>query len=110
MAKKIDIECPACGATGLYVGAYCHEGAAMVCRKCEGKAFITIEVDYKPFEKRKTRNVTRVFSPEDGWKHLYPGKHTFPDGSIVDFSLYGIKPEEFYSGLMPDPLPEDYAK
>lgn len=109
--EKITVkaECPDCGATGLYAGWKCHDGAAVVCQRCKGNAFIIL--DYVPFEGRKEKKgVKRIFSSADSWIHLYTGKKRLTNGTVVDFSQYGITPEEFNKGERPDPLPDECYK
>ena len=56
---KVEAECKACGATGLYRGFAEPKGVAVVCLTCKGSGKETLDVPegsnvvYKPFTKRK---------------------------------------------------------
>ena len=100
--KVVKCECDACGGTGLYLDWTCHEGAAIVCRKCAGTG--ALEIRYIPFTGRKeAKGVKRVFK-NVAWKHVFPAKHTFDDGTTIDYSKYGCTLEEWEAGVEPKPL------
>ena len=93
-------ECSECGGTGIYVGIACHDGAGVVCCHCEGKGFI--EISYKPFTCRKTREgIKRVFLPEK-YKTFYPTDRT-ENGKTVKYSEFGCTFEEWQKGKSPKP-------
>lgn len=103
--EKITVkcECSACGGTGLYRDWTCHDGAAIVCRKCDGTG--AVELSYTPFtERKKVTGVKRVFA-NVSWRHVFPAKHTFDDGTTIDYSQYGCTLEEWEAGAEPQPLP-----
>lgn len=106
---RVKRECSDCGGTGLYVGLVCHDGAAVVCRRCKGAGYLDVEIPkgetYTPFISRKTReNIKRVFLPVT-WKHFYIGKHT-ENGRTIDYDQYGCTYEEWKKGANPKPIPE----
>jgi hypothetical protein len=68
MAEKIeiDVECTACKGTGVYVGMGERNGAAVVCKHCDGigKIHMTLTL----FTSRHKRdNITRVHKINPGW-------------------------------------------
>lgn len=96
-------ECKDCGGTGLYKGWCCHEGAAMVCQKCNGEGYI--EIEYTPFTgRKKATGIKRVFQAA-AWRHFYPRIHTFNDGNTVEFDKFGCTLEEWEAGKVPTPIP-----
>ncbi len=48
---KVNVECSACGGTGLYSGMCEGEGCAVICLGCSGSGMATLT--YKPFTHRK---------------------------------------------------------
>ena len=59
--KEIQIECPSCKGTGLYVGVCERDGCAVVCTQCKGKGYTTYR--YNDFTGRKIREgIKRVFA------------------------------------------------
>lgn len=106
MAKEVTViaECKDCNGTGLYIGWNCHDGAASTCDSCKGTGSVTIK--YTPFTgKKEKKGITRVFS-NVRWRHVYPEKHRFDDGKVIDFSEYGCTYEEWKDGVTPRPIPE----
>lgn len=96
-------ECKDCGGTGLYLGWTCHEGAAMICQKCNGEGYVDIQ--YTPFTARKkATGIKRVFQAA-AWRHFYPKTHTFNDGNTVEFDKFGCTLEEWEDGKAPTPIP-----
>ncbi len=66
MIIEWDEECQSCKGTGLYVGVGMHDGAAVVCRHCEGTGCFHFKHRYVPFAARRPREgVVRVF--QTGW-------------------------------------------
>jgi hypothetical protein len=69
MSKTItvEIECPDCGGTGLYIGFAEGDGTAVVCSRCNGSGKKTL--NYKPFVKRNSppKKVMKVFKTNIGY-------------------------------------------
>lgn len=64
---SFDQECGSCGGTGLYVGMAERDGAAVVCRTCDGKGHYTFTHKYRSFTNLKKRGgVERVFAAACG--------------------------------------------
>lgn len=57
MSITIEIDCPACGGTGLYRGFAEPEGVAVVCLECRGTG--AKEFSYSPFHGRRLRTDVR---------------------------------------------------
>jgi len=55
MKVELDIECPDCKGTGLYVGFAERDGYAVVCHKCKGSGKFRYVMEYEPFSERKPR-------------------------------------------------------
>jgi hypothetical protein len=65
---ELDIECNKCGGTGLYVGMGEHDGAAVVCRNCDGTGKYHYVFTYEEFvERKQSRKVKRVFETNPGF-------------------------------------------
>lgn len=100
----VKAECADCEGTGIFIGAYCHDGAGMVCRRCDGKGWHLIS--YTPFTARKKKaGVTRVF-PSVSFLHLYPHGNTIIKGFSTNYSEYGCTYEEWENGKEPTPFPK----
>lgn len=83
MSEKIEIECEACMATGVYSGMGESENTAVVCYKCKGTGCVIFK--YEPFTARKLNSkIDRVYEQTGGIKVGSGG---------------GYKPEDF--GGMP---------
>jgi len=50
---SLDIVCPSCDGTGLYVGLAERDGAAVVCYRCKGLGQYAYRFEYEPFEVRR---------------------------------------------------------
>jgi hypothetical protein len=63
----IEIECSSCGGTGLYIGFAESEGAAVVCKMCDGTGKTLMS--YKPFVKRNppSNKIWKVFQTNIGY-------------------------------------------
>ena len=72
---ELEIECSACGATGLYVGLGEKDGAAVVCSRCNGTGAVRLSVT--KFQRRRVR---------EGVKQVY--QHN--PGVLLDSTLGGI--------------------
>lgn len=102
--KEIQIECPECKGTGLYVGACEQDGCAVVCIKCGGKGYTTFQ--YNDFRGKKVKEgVKRVFGKTCGIVHG-PEDYKCKDGTILHFSQYGCSYEEWLNGKEPRPMEE----
>ena len=102
----VKCECSDCAGTGLYRGWTCHDGAVIVCNKCNGTG--AIEFSYIPFtERKKVTGVKRVFANVE-WHHVYPEKHIFDDGTAIDYSQFGCTYEEWEAGAQPKPIPDQW--
>lgn len=105
-SEKVTVkcECSDCGATGIFKGWNCHDGAASVCRRCKGTG--AVELSYTPFtERKKVTDVKRVFV-NVSHMHVFPSKYTFDSGNTIDFSQYGCTLEEWEAGVEPKPIPD----
>lgn len=86
---KINAECRACGATGLYSGMCEAEDEAVICVNCEGTGCQQIE--YVPFTARKGRR---------GIKSVRRSRGSFI-GTGVGGTGKRISYKEFAEGKMP---------
>lgn len=70
MAKKViefDEACTACNGTGLYVGIGEHNGAAVICRRCDGTGLHHFKRTYETFtEKKNKHGIRRVYEINPG--------------------------------------------
>ena len=67
MKIEVEAECKSCKGTGLYVGMYERNGAAIVCHICKGTGRQKITVEYEPFHQRKHRKgIIRVLQHNPG--------------------------------------------
>ena len=79
--KEIQIECPECKGTGLYVGACEQDGCAVVCIKCGGKGYTTFQ--YNDFRGKKVKEgVKRIFGKTFGIVHG-PEDYKCKDGTVL---------------------------
>lgn len=103
--RTIEIECPSCRGTGVYVGMGEGGGAAVVCYVCKGTGHTTYS--YKPFTGRKHRDdVKRVYPSGCGYK-ICADDITTEDGTTIHFSKYGADYDSwFYDGVQPRPIEE----
>jgi hypothetical protein len=64
---QLQVNCPDCKATGLYVGMAERDGAAIVCGKCKGTGCYQFAYEYEEFAGRKDRpGVRRVYEANPG--------------------------------------------
>ena len=97
--KTIDISCPSCQGTGVYVGMSERHGAAVVCYKCDGTG--KTEYHYEEFTKRKVReDVTRVYKSSYGYV-IAPKELEFKNYGGIDMRKEGVSYEEFLNGDTP---------
>jgi len=70
MAKKVfeaDVQCKACGGTGLYMGFAEKDGAAVVCHDCDGTGKYHFKYEYEEFVTRQNpKNVKWVLQTNPG--------------------------------------------
>lgn len=89
---KVDVKCPACKGTGLYVGMAERDGFAVVCYKCKGTGCYYFEYEYEEFGRREeSHDIQRVLETNPG---IMLGKN-------LDFG--GMPYKEWVQGL---PFPE----
>lgn len=98
----IDYECSACGGTGLYRGCCERDGAAVVCRSCQGTGKCTFRA--KTFIGRKVADgVSRVFDSSCGF--VISAKDTVSkEGVRLPFSQWGCSYDDWLAGVTPVPL------
>lgn len=67
MKIEMDIQCPSCKGTGLYVGMAERDGYAVVCHQCKGTGKYHYVYEYEEFTGRKHRDdVSRVVEVNPG--------------------------------------------
>jgi len=101
--QVIRAECKICKSTGLVVDAYCHDGVAKICRNCKGEGYKNIY--FTQFFGRKPINGISLVFQNIPFQHIYPGTHTFPDGTTINFRESCVPYEEWKKGTKP-PSPE----
>ncbi len=101
MKIEIDIECPACKATGVYTGMGERDGAAVVCRKCNGTGKYHYSYSYECFVGRRLRDdVKRVYLSGYGFV-VTSKKIKFEGIGTIDMNKEGVSYKEFLSGKTP---------
>ncbi len=106
MTKTIELKivCQSCGGTGLYVGMAEHDGAAVICTKCDGIGCYSYKFDYEDFVEKKERgDVIRVFKTGAGYVH------SAKDVSGIEFSKGGVSYAQWLNGVQPGPMKELYC-
>lgn len=87
---RVKHECGSCNGTGLYVGMGEHDGAAVVCSRCEGVGWQ--KSTFKKFTGRKNREgIVRVFQAN-------PGTRIWEDGMIKLSDFGGMPFADWVSG------------
>ena len=86
---EVEVECGACGATGIYHGFAEPEGVGVVCSRCKGKG--KIKISYTPFTGRKIRSDIKKVRLSKG---SFIGTGIGPVGEEISY-------EEFFNGKMP---------
>jgi hypothetical protein len=102
----IEIQCPDCAGTGLYVGMAERDGCAVVCCTCKGtgKTFYK----YEPFKCLRHRDgVKRVFARSCGYAHA-PNDVGTNKGTVL-FSRGGCTYDEWIAGGEPRPVKDLYC-
>lgn len=101
---KININCPNCNGTGLYIGFAERDGAAVICYKCKGTG--KKEYEYTPFNGRNIKSgVTRVFSKNQGYILKGSGSidYELDDNTKlhIEFDKVGVSHNEWLHGKQP---------
>jgi len=98
---EMEIECPSCKGTGVYTGIGEHDGAAVVCYRCNGTGKYHYSYTYIPFTKRRKRkNIKRVYLSSYGYC-IAPHEIDFDKIGKIDLSKEGVSYEEFIKGKKP---------
>ncbi len=101
---ELEVECEACGGTGLYVGMAERNGAAVVCARCKGTGRLIHRSTMKKFHGRRRReNVERVYHTAGGYT-ISAHDVTTKEGKEVRFSAAGCSYEEWLVGAVPKPI------
>jgi hypothetical protein len=96
---NIEIECQACGGTGLYVGCAELDGAAVVCHSCNGTGSRIHSAEYREFTGRQARQgVERVYKTAS--QYVISAK----DHGEIKFSEYGCTYYGWLNGVEPRPI------
>jgi hypothetical protein len=101
MSKEItiEIECPSCSGTGIYMGMGEKEGASILCHTCKGTGKSTYT--YNPFTGRKIHDrASRVYLRGYGYC-ISTGITQFKGVGPIDMSKEGVSYQEFLDGKMP---------
>ena len=98
---EIDIECPACGGTGVYVGLAEKKGAGVVCYKCGGTGCFHFLYRYNEFKgKKEIKGVDRVYLTGMGYV-VGTGKINYEGVGEIDMDKEGVSYQEFLRGKTP---------
>lgn len=98
---ELQIECPSCNGTGVYVGVAERNGASVICTKCNGAGAYQFKYTYNDFTGLKKRDdVTRVYKSGYGY-FIAPGQIKFGE-NLIDMDQEGISYSEFLDGKFPD--------
>lgn len=108
MAKNIiwdaDVECTSCGGTGLYKGFAEGDGAAVVCRTCDGTGKQHVHYEFTSFtERKKQKGVKRVYKTAAGYG-IAAEDFTTKDGVFIPFSQAGVSYKDWLNGVKPKPI------
>ena len=106
MTTKIidmDIRCPECGGSGVYIGMAERDGAAVVCWKCDGSGKFNYRYQYKEFNGKVKRNDVKRVYLKTGYC-VAPKKISFDEIGEIDLSKEGVSYEEFQQGKLPTPI------
>jgi hypothetical protein len=91
---QLEVNCPDCKATGLYVGMAERDGAAIVCGKCKGTGCYQFAYEYEEFAGRKEREgIRRVYEANPG---ICVGASAESGLSLSDFG--GLPYEDWLCG------------
>jgi len=87
-----EAECDRCEGTGIVKGRLCDDEVGFVCRKCDGTGKRTIELEWKPFNRKKRRDgIERVYQEQCG---IYVGRDEVQDYELEDFG--GVSYEDWW--------------
>lgn len=94
---ELEIECPSCQGTGVYVGLGEGEGTAVICNQCNGSGCYSYSYSYNNFTGRKHRfGINRVYLSTYEYK-IGLGELNFTDGiGKIDMDKEGVSYEEFF--------------
>ena len=96
---EADVECTACGGTGLYKGMAERGKSAVICYRCDGSGRERVYHHYTEFTNRNRRNdVARVYETAGGYCI------TDVDTDGINFSKAGVTYKEWLAGNQPLPL------
>jgi len=101
-----ECQCGSCGGTGLYIGMAERDGAAVVCRSCDGTGKVKIREVFNEFTGRRRRNgVQRVYKTAGGYG-ITTKDITTQEGKTIHFSRYGVDYRDWLIGEEPRPIEE----
>uniref|UniRef100_A0A6M3LT73 Uncharacterized protein n=1 Tax=viral metagenome TaxID=1070528 RepID=A0A6M3LT73_9ZZZZ len=99
-----EVECSACDGTGLYQGMAEHNGAAVVCYKCNGTGKCSVKLTYQKFRGRKIREgIERVYDASHGY-FISAEDATNDEGTTFPFSQWGCDYGDWLNGAEPIPM------
>lgn len=101
-----ECQCDSCGGTGLYVGMAENNGAAVVCRDCDGTGKAHVRHEFREFTKRKMKKgVKRVYETAAGYGISAEDVIT-EKGKTIHFSRFGVAYKDWLNGKKPVPIEE----
>jgi hypothetical protein len=81
-----------------------HDGAAVVCCKCDGTGRVIAKLTYRKFKGRKKREeVKRVYDSSHGY-FISAEDVTTEDGQKIEFTKAGCSYAEWLNGAEPKPM------
>lgn len=99
---EIDVQCPSCNGTGVYIGMAERSGAAVICNNCNGTGKYHYKYSYEEFAGIKKReDIKRVYKSGYGFE-IALGELYFKNIGSVDMNKEGVSYDEFLDGKMPD--------
>ncbi len=99
---KMQIECPYCKGTGVYVGMAEGRGAAVMCHRCDGTGAYEYSYSYNEYTGRKVKEgVSRVYLSSGGYK-IGTGEINFDGIGEIDMDKEGISYLDFINGKKPE--------
>ena len=101
---ECDIECSACKGTGIYKGYSEHDGAGVICTKCNGTGMVHINYEFKEFTGRNIReDINRVYETSGGFV-ITDQDVTTSEGRDIKFSESGVSYKDWLNGEEPKPI------
>ncbi len=95
---EFDEQCKPCGATGVYVGFAEKDGAAVVCRTCNGSGNHHVKIEYDDFDGKKIRkDIDRVYEANPGIAIGIGGGYKLEDFGGIPYSAW-VRGEPFPKG------------